>query len=506
MDLLTIENRVSNIIKLGESHFREFKSAFQGSPKDKKAGSIKDLSTYVAEALVAFANADGGAILIGVEDNSEITGLPDGEKYEAIATQFKHKIIDVDELPLEANFRLILEKGMSILYFQVSKSADKIFQLTDGRCVVRRDRQTVPVSFDQIKFERQEIISRLYDRDIIDGATIDDLDVNLIKSISAQYLPGLSPEYYLQQIGLATFGLIELKLKRAALLLFGKDVSKWHPRCQIRIIQVNGVELKSGIEYNVKNDETISGNIFTLLTTGWNRIKPYLAYTTEFGKDSTFEQKFSYPEEAIREAIVNAITHRDYTVSNGIDLYIFDNRLELHNPGRLLSTISIDELRNQEGVHESRNTNIANTLREHKIVRELGEGIRRIFEVLEANEMEPPVINQKKTTFMVLFKNSTIYTDKELSYLELFKKYSLSKFQKKIVSLGVTGEEISPRDIYNAMNTNNRDIYDKEVTELRKANVLVSIRTNAEAKKIAYRSKGKTQKNAVGRFKIKVPK
>lgn len=75
-DILMLEERVKNTIALGESHFREFKSALSGPLDAKKPGSPKELCKYIGEALVAFANADGGELLIGVEDDGTITGIP----------------------------------------------------------------------------------------------------------------------------------------------------------------------------------------------------------------------------------------------------------------------------------------------------------------------------------------------------------------------------------------------------------------------------------------------
>ncbi len=65
-DLLILQERIKNTIRLGESHFREFKSAFEGPPDSKKPGTVKNLARYIGEALAAFANADGGELLIGV--------------------------------------------------------------------------------------------------------------------------------------------------------------------------------------------------------------------------------------------------------------------------------------------------------------------------------------------------------------------------------------------------------------------------------------------------------
>ena len=123
----------------------------------------------------------------------------------------------------------------------------------------------------------------------------------------------------------------------AALLLFGNAIQRFHPRCQVRILKIAGVELKSGQHYNVKTDEVVQANIFSLLVEVWERLRPYLAYKTTFGQDARFEQKFLYPEFACREAIVNAIAHRDYTIGNGIDIFIFDNRIEMKSPARSLN-------------------------------------------------------------------------------------------------------------------------------------------------------------------------
>jgi len=333
MENLTLKERVRNILTLGESHFREFKSAQQGPNGNKTNGSIKELNKYIAEALVGFANADGGCIIIGVEDNGFVTGVHhDENEIISLLNDYQNYLYPGTQLPIEATTKINLF-GQTILFFSVSKGSHQVYQLSDGRCVKRQDKQTIPVQFHVIQFERQETLSRNYDREFVDGATVNDLDLPFLQSISSNYLAGLSIEFYLQQIGLAEYELKGLRLRRSALLLFAKDIKKWHPRSQVRILQIEGTELKSGKDYNVINDETVTGNIFQLLNLSWEKLRPFLAYKTEFGEGAIFEQKFVYPEEAIREALVNAITHRDYTIQNGIDIFIFNDRLEIKSPG-----------------------------------------------------------------------------------------------------------------------------------------------------------------------------
>ena len=330
--LLLIE-RVRNTIQLGESHFREFKSALQGPESAKRARSAKSICDDIAEGLVAFANADGGELLIGVEDKGTITGVPhSADDVEMMLAAPRTHVHKDSLLPLTFATELLMD-NRRVLFFSVTKGTTEIYQLTDGRCVRRADSATVPANANSLMFDRQEVRSREFDRQFVDGASVTDLDVEFVASIADNYLRGLSAERYLQQIGLAEYTPGGLRLRMAALLLFAKDIGRWHPRSQVRILKVAGSELKSGEQYNVQSDEPVVGNIFHLLVKSWETMRPFLAYKTEFGAAGRFEQKYIDPELACREALVNAIAHRDYSVHNGVDVFIFDNRMEIKNPG-----------------------------------------------------------------------------------------------------------------------------------------------------------------------------
>lgn len=402
-DTLPVQERVKNTITLGESHFREFKTALEGKPDSKKPRPVKKICEDIGEALVSFANADGGELLSGVEDDGTITGIPHTEEETGtMLAATKTHVLHGRELPLSISTKLSIE-GKIILYFAVNKGVTQIYQLPDGRCVCRKDKSTMPESFDKIHFERQEIRSRECDGQFVDGAWVTDLDLTLLQSIADTYIKGLSVELYLQQTGLALYGTNGLRLKRAALLLFAKsgEIGRWHSRCQIRFLKVNGTALQSGENYNVISDESVQGNIFDLWFKYWERLRPYLAYKTEFGSDAKFEQKFIYPEDACKEAVLNAIVHRDYSIQNGIEIYIFDNRIEIKSPGALLSTITVKNLYELDGVHESRNPLIARVLKENKLMRELGEGMKRIFSLMNENDLERPVLYSNGSWFKV---------------------------------------------------------------------------------------------------------
>ncbi len=100
-----------------------------------------------------------------------------------------------------------------------------------------------------------------------------------------------------------------------------------------------------------------------------------------------------YPEDACREALTNAIAHRDYTMEGrAIEVYVFDDRLEVRSPGALLSTVTVEGLKSLAGVHQSRNTALARTLRELGYMREMGEGFRRMFQLMRAHDLVEPEV------------------------------------------------------------------------------------------------------------------
>jgi ATP-dependent DNA helicase RecG len=404
-DVLILQERIKNAILVGESDFREFKSALEGKPGQKKPRLVKKICEVIAEALVAFANTDGGELVIGVEDDTSMTGVPHtDEEIEIMLNAVQSHVLSGQVLPTVYKLKLSIE-NKTILFFQVEKGTSEIFQLPDGRVVVRKDKRTVPVRIKTLQFEQQEIRSREYDRQFVDGATVGDLDINLLQSLADSYIKGLTVERYLQQLGLGEYSISGLRLRRAALLLFSKDIQRWHPRSQVRFIKINGTELLSGEKYNVLSDEFIQGNLYELIFKAWEMLRPYLAERTEFSEDSKFEQKFIYPEDACREALLNAIAHRDYSISNGVEVHIFNDRMDIKSPGALLSTLTIADLEALDNRHESRNAKIAYILKVSKLMREMGEGMKRIFTLMQEHELKKPKLYSNTVWFTVtLFK------------------------------------------------------------------------------------------------------
>ncbi|NDV66242.1 ATP-binding protein [Bacteroides sp. 224] len=503
LEILRLKERIEIALELGESHYREFKSGLKGTPDNKTNRDIKDVCDDIARTLVAFANADGGELLVGVEDSGIVSGLNyKEEKLEILLNAPKNNIHKDTPLP-NYKSKIIEYESKKILYFSIPKGNRYVYLTSDGRCIQRRDLESVPISVEEILFSREEIVSREYDRQFVDNANINDLDIDLITKITNQLSIKISPEKFLQHIDVAEFDGNKLKLKKAALLLFAKKPTKWHPRLQVRIIKVADTTLKSGEDFNVIYDEEISDNIMNLIESSWDSLRPHLT-ETKFSKEAIFKTQILYPELACREALINAIAHRDYSIEGrGIEVYIYTDRLEIQSPGELLSSINLKDIQSEKGVHQSRNSNISKGLREIGFMRELGEGIRRIYDLMRNNDLQPPNFNSNNKTFTVQLFQKYVYTKDEKLWLDNFSHLSLSREQKTIIRLGTNGRLFSADDIWETVGIVDTDKYRQLIESLTELGIMKRKLTRNESYSLA--KKTKTSKKAIKQFEIIVP-
>ena len=503
LELLRLKERVEIAIEIGQSYYREFKTALEGKPGEKTPRDIKEVCYDIAKTLVAFSNADGGELFVGIEDDNTVTGLK--YKEDIITAILKApEIYILKDTPVPLKRATIIDyNGLKVAYFSVEKGSKYVHLTSKGECFQRKDRESVPTASELIRLNREETISREYDRQFVDLAAISDLDLELVQSVAKQISNNISPEKFLQYLELAEFDGNRLRLRRAALLLFAKHPTKWHPRSQVRILRVKGIEEKTGEDFNLMELAEVSGNIFLLYQNSWEALRPHLT-ETRFSKDGVFKNQIIYPELACKEALINAITHRDYSLEGrGIEIKVFDDRLEILSPGKLLSSITIKDLEELKGVHQTRNTYTARVLREFGLIRELGEGIRRMFDLMKSNELIPPKLESPNKSFIVSLFYKFIYNKEEKNWLDNFDNYNLSREQKTVVKLGINGRLISAKDIWENVGIVDTEYYRQLIADLQKKGILIS-----EIKKTAAQILAKKQRvsvKSIPRFKIILP-
>ena len=497
--LLQLEERITLGIEVGESHFREFKSAWS---RDSKSGvtprNVKAVCRDVGEALVAFANADGGELLVGVEDDGSISGVPhDDALVEVIKRAYNEYVHRDTPLPPPAIGDIAIG-GQRVVYFSVAKSTDRVHLTSNGRCLRRFDRENRPVPFENIIAAREEITSREYDRSFIDGVSTSDLDVELLTRISDQVAPGFSPEKLLQYLGLAEYGQVGLKYRKAAVLLFAKDIQRWYPRCEVRIVRVRGTKLGTGENYNVVLDDQIAGSIPILVEDAWDSIRPYLA-RTRFQSTGLFRESLIYPEAACREALVNAIAHRDYSREGSpVEVFVYDDRMDFRSPGGLLSSISLQKLKSLARVHETRNVLVARTLRELGYMREMGEGIIRMFDAMRDSELVDPELTTDGDHFKVTLRSQSIFNRQDIEWLESYKEFDLEKNEQRVVLLGRDGHLLSTNEIIRVTGIVDTDDFRALSERLRRKGIVYNARPSAGG--------GGGRRREIGRFRVRPSK
>lgn len=504
-DILDIEQRISLALKIGESHYREFKSAFDGAPDSKRARNIKDIMTDVGRTLVGFSNADGGELIVGVEDDGSITGIPHNERALALLMRSDHSHVHA-ETPLPPTRKKSLQvDGKTVAYFSVSKGSQYIHLTSDGRCLRRLDADTMPYSAERIESDRLEGQSRMWDRETAPGATIEDLDLDLVKSVAAQIAYGISVEKCIQYLDLGEFTPEGMRLKRAAVMLFAKDIGRWHPGCFVRIMTIHGKEKRTGEAYNVKKDELAGGNILSLVDSSWSRLSHALGTHTQLTESARFQTSFMFPQIAVREALINAVIHRNYAIEGrGIEVTIYQDRMEILSPGMLLSTISVDDIRALKGVHESRNPLIARVLREVGLVREMGEGIRRIFDVMRSTALAEPEIESDTSGFRVTLFHKSLYDPNVKLWLSTFDQYKLPESQIAIVALGYGGKEFSTQEIIDRLGIVDIDHLQKNITPLRTIGLIERTKNHAQA--YSYAKAHRIPKREVPTYRVVEPR
>lgn len=503
LDLLRIVERVQIAVSLGESHFREFKSALHGAPTQRNPRDVKDVAADVGRTLVAFANADGGELLVGVEDDGTVTGVP--HEREALDVLLKAPQTHVHSTTPLSQIRVsrVDFQGHQVLYFSVPKGTEYVYITSDGRCLQRKDRDSLPIAAESIQLSRAERSSREYDRTFVDGASVDDLNLQLVYEVANRISKGMSVERCLQHLELAEFDGTTFRIRRAALLLFGRDVRKWHPRSRVRLLRIRGTVLKSGEEYNVVADQEVTDSALALIEAGWELIRPHLT-ETRFSGDALFRTQIIYPEAACREALINAIAHRDYSnEGRGIEVHVYDDRLTFVSPGALLSSISVDDLRARKGVHQSRNAFVARVLREIGYMRELGEGLRRIYELMQSSDLAPPDIESAAGHFAITLHQKFVYSKEERLWLERFASQDLSREQSTVIRLGYNEHVISPKEIWDAVGIVDTEAYRRLIDSLTRRGLVRSVVGKHAASRLA--KVRRIQRKEVPRYRVVEP-
>jgi ATP-dependent DNA helicase RecG len=353
----------------------------------------------LAETLVAFANAGGGTLLVGVDSR---TGRPQGlSDPERTLDRALEAALSADP-PLILPMPQIVETGeRAVLVVSVPRGLPHVYSYK-GRYLVRdgtRNRALGPRQLHRLMMERG---ATHFESSVPDGARLDDLDWSRVDQYLATVgaLPAGSPEEaLLQRGGLApTQG--EARPTYAGLLLFGQEPQRWVRSSEILVARYAGSSM---------GDRFIKEEIRGTLPEQIRQAEAFVADNVRRGvRLSGLErsEETQYPLDAVREAIVNAVAHRDYQIrGDEIRIFLFRDRIEIYSPGRLPGHVTLDNLVRERF---SRNEVVVQVLSDMGFIERLGYGIDRMMHLMADAGLPAPLFEETAGGFRVTLQGKDL--------------------------------------------------------------------------------------------------
>jgi len=427
----------------GESYYVELKGAWRYGPEGPRPRDVREIASDIGRSIVGFTNADGGDLLVGVEDGGGITGVPHELPQRLYLQQWRQHVQLPPEGDLPVRVFEVEVDGRIVLLFRVEAHPGAPVVTSDGRCLMRRGAETVPMSSEWIDRHRAHTFGDLdYEISPVQHATLADLDLSLLRhgreSTSARALEAFDDVGLLRYWNLVEQRNGSIVLRRAALLLFADNALQWHPNNRVRLRRVLGDEPGYGRNLRTQEQEHL-GPIVRALPATIERLNRELE--REARGDQLFVTSQLLPREAVEECVVNAFVHRNYAVEGqAIEILLYPDRVEFHSPGQLPDPITLPSLREQRPVHRSRNPVMMRVLRDLGWTRDQGEGIRRIFGSIRQAELHEPELEVFADTFIVRLSTRSIYDEATQSWIGAYGPYGLRPEERRyVVALRKTG-------------------------------------------------------------------
>ncbi|HJH28249.1 MAG TPA: hypothetical protein C5S51_00910 [Methanosarcinaceae archaeon] len=387
---------VIEVIENGESETTEFKTSF---------AEWRD----VVETISAFSNRNGGTIFIGVSDGCEILGVNNGKStLEDLANQIKQNMDPV----IYPSIRIEMIGGKTIIVVDVKEFEQKPV-LAFGRAFMRVGKSSQKLGYEEIR-RLALLTSKVYwDGRVCEGASLEDIDegkvkwfLNRAKSERRLELDSETPvketlnEFNVLKEGVPT---------NAAILLFGKNPQRFFIQSEIRCARFKGLKPLEFIDMKVFGRDIIAQRDDALAF-----VKEHIRLHAQISGAERVE-RWEYPIEAIREAITNAICHRDYEIASNTQIRIFDDRVEVWGCGQLPEPLIPGDLK---GEHKSilRNPSVAECLFLIKFIEQWGTGTNRMIERCLDHGMPEPLFDEVAGDFVVTFRKYS-FTDEVLNEL-----------------------------------------------------------------------------------------
>lgn len=368
----------------------------------------------LARELVAFSNFQGGRVLLGVEDDGSVSGITRDNLEEWVMTACRDKVrpglIPFYEVVKD------VEPGKDVAVVRVSRGFDvqTLWHNTKNAYYIRvgtQSREPSPEELSRLFQQRGTFRAELRP---VSGAVFADLDIRRLKNyfvrVRQQDVPADDDETGWATLLFYTEIMVEDGITVSGMLLFGRTPNRFLPQAGIDAAAFPG----NSKDYGARERSALRGPLTPLLSDADEIVEAGLVeqalafvqrYTMVAGHleegGARREELTAYPREAVREAVVNALVHRDYLLSStDIELTIYEDRMEIVSPGRLPNGIT--PARMLTGCRAARNQLIKDVMRDYRYLENSGMGVpRKIVKGMREHNGTAPVLIEDGESFIL---------------------------------------------------------------------------------------------------------
>ena len=397
------------------------------------------------EIIVAFANAEGGTLVLGMDDPNKVN-----RKDRLVGVLEKPDNIDelINLIPKEITPPLPKIHHEEVPIKNIQGQEDKLFVLKVEQSAevhsLRRGDTFLRRGASSRKLTAQEIIrlkyakgSAHFESEPVEGVSWDDLDNDLVvKFQQANHSMNSNRQQFFKDNGLVVTHNEKIVLNRAAVLLFAKNPSVvLGSKCGIKVAHYVGtVPNYSGEPNFLRRPFTIEGALVRQIHEALKYLETWLVNPPKL-KGASFRNSVRYPSWVLQEAIANAVIHRDYSIQDDIQIRIFDDRIEVESPGILPGQVTIVNIRHERFARNPVILRTLNRFGDDAPNLDIGEGVDRMFNMMkEANLYDPVYLSAQEgqnSVAVVLFNFERVgYWDAVSRYLDEHLKISNSEVRK----------------------------------------------------------------------------
>jgi len=414
------------LLNIDEDHFNDVKSV-----------RIKPAS--LQETFVAFANSDGGDLYVGIEDKKCLGERIVGFQKIEEANDVIHVLLE-ETKPVVENVEVeFVDFGTNgfVLHFSIPKST-KVHYTAQDKCFIRINARKKEIKGERITQLGYSKGAEPYEKQPVEHAELDDI-------LQSKHL-----KYYLERVGSVLDNTIFLRKQRlltkkdktyypnvGCVLLFDEEPqATLDTRCAIKVYRLRTSSTDYRREQLEEMPSTINGPIESQIDRTIKMIEELLSEVTYHEAGRLVKRR--YPAEAIKEILVNAVIHRDYSLNDDIHVRIYDNRIEIQSPGRLPGYITVVNIYDERF---SRNPNLVRLLHNlpEPVNHDIGEGLNTARNELKKAGLVPPEIKELENEVLIIIKHQRIASLEDI-ILSFLREHPDSLISNKDVRL-LSGEE-----------------------------------------------------------------